>query len=177
MCSVAVNIRAKPESIWSLLTDAEGFPRWNSTVTRIEGDIREGERLRLSVPGTNRTFTPRVSGVVPNERMTWTGGFNPLFKGVRTFKLKLCSDGSTDFVMQEHSPRADVADGEGFITRLRAGVCALRERFEKCRARRSPLRMMAFSDNDGFLWGRASLHARVNDMRFVEFHAGRVFHN
>ncbi|HEV7366235.1 MAG TPA: hypothetical protein VGN76_10355 [Gemmatimonadales bacterium] len=31
------------------------------------------------------TATPTVSGVVPNERMTWTGGFAPVFKGVRTF--------------------------------------------------------------------------------------------
>ena len=84
-----------------LLTDANGFPRWNSTVTRVEGQIREGERLRLHVPGTERTFTPKVSGVVPDERMTWTGGFSPVFKGVRTFELQRCDDGSTEFLMEE----------------------------------------------------------------------------
>ena len=101
VCGVEVNIRASARDIWSLLTDAKGFPRWNSTVTAIEGQIREGERLRVSVPGTARTFTPTVSGVVPNERMTWTGGFAPMFKGVRTFELKPRNDGSTDFVMEE----------------------------------------------------------------------------
>ena len=100
-CGVEVNIQAKPESIWSLLTDANDFPRWNSTVTSIEGQIREGEQLRLRVPGTDRTFTPKVSGVVPCERMTWTGGFTPVFKGVRTFELRPRDDGSTDFAMQE----------------------------------------------------------------------------
>ena len=84
-CGVAVNIRATAESIWKLLTDAKDFPRWNSTVTSIEGEIREGEQLRLHVSGTNRTFTPKVSGVVAGQRMTWTGGFTPVFKGVRTF--------------------------------------------------------------------------------------------
>jgi hypothetical protein len=29
-CGVELNIRAKADRIWSLLTDAEGFPRWNS---------------------------------------------------------------------------------------------------------------------------------------------------
>jgi hypothetical protein len=101
VCGVEVNIRANARDIWRLLTDAKGFPRWNSTVTGIEGQIREGERLRVSVPGTARTFTPTVSGVVPNERMTWTGGFAPMFKGVRTFELKPRNDGSTDFVMEE----------------------------------------------------------------------------
>jgi hypothetical protein len=88
-CGVEIGIRATAEIIWSLLTDAQGFSRWNSTVSGIEGQIREGERLRLRVPGTDRTFTPKVSGVLPNERMTWTGGFAPIFKGVRTFKGSL----------------------------------------------------------------------------------------
>src|SRR5579862_10032881 len=82
-CRVTLDIRASAGRIWSVLTDADGFPRWNSTVTKLEGQISEGERLRVHVPGTSRTFTPRVSGVVPEHRMTWTGGFSPLFKGVR----------------------------------------------------------------------------------------------
>jgi hypothetical protein len=45
VCTVEVNIRASAEAIWSLLTDAEGFLRWKSTVTRIEGRIGEGERI------------------------------------------------------------------------------------------------------------------------------------
>jgi hypothetical protein len=101
VCGVEVNIRAGAPAIWSLLTDAQGFSRWNSTVAGIEGQIREGEGLRLHVPGTDRTFTPKVSGVVPNERMNWTGGFAPMFKGVRTFELRPCNDGSTDFAMVE----------------------------------------------------------------------------
>ena len=100
-CLVEVNIRANAERIWSILIDAKNFPRWNSTITRIEGEIREGERLRLHVPGTDRTFTPLVSDVVPNRRMAWTGGFAPVFKGVRTFELKPRNDGSIDFAMQE----------------------------------------------------------------------------
>ncbi|HTP49663.1 MAG TPA: SRPBCC domain-containing protein [Anaeromyxobacteraceae bacterium] len=101
-CGVAVNIRASAERVWGLLTDARGFPLWNSTVASIEGEIREGNQLRLHVPGTDRTMTPRVSGVVPCERMTWTGGFAPIFKGVRTFALTSRNDGSTDFAMEEH---------------------------------------------------------------------------
>src|SRR5262245_50994338 len=100
-CSVEVNIRARSEIVWGLLTDAAGFPRWNSTVTAIDGSIREGERLKLHVPGTKRTFTPTVSDVVPGKRMVWSDGFNPVFKGVRTFTLNPGGDGATDFVMEE----------------------------------------------------------------------------
>lgn len=100
-CGVEVNIRAPAARVWQLLTDAGGFPEWNSTVTRVEGEIEEGGRLRLHVPGTNRVFTPRVSGVVPARCMTWTGGVAPLFKGVRTFELRPRPDGSTEFAMRE----------------------------------------------------------------------------
>jgi hypothetical protein len=101
VCGVEANIGASAERIWKVLTDAKGFARWNSTVTGIEGEIREGGRLRVSVPGTARAFTPKVSDVVPNQSMTWTGGFAPVFIGVRTFKLKPRNDGSTDFAMEE----------------------------------------------------------------------------
>jgi hypothetical protein len=100
-CRVEVTIKATAATIWSILTDAQGFARWNSTVTGIEGEIREGGRLRIHVPGTDRSFTPTVSGVVSNERMIWAGGFAPIFKGVRTFTLKSRGDGSTDFAMEE----------------------------------------------------------------------------
>jgi len=100
-CRVTTNIRANAKRIWSLLTDAKNFPRWNSTVVSIEGEIQEGARLRLRVPGTARTFSPNVSGIVPNQRMVWTGGFAPLFKGVRTFELNPCDGGSTEFTMNE----------------------------------------------------------------------------
>ena len=100
-CGVEINIQATAEKIWGILTDAKDFPRWNSTVTSIQGDIQEGQQLKINVPGTERAFTPKVSGVVPNERMTWTGGFAPMFKGVRTFELKRRGDGTTDFAMQE----------------------------------------------------------------------------
>jgi hypothetical protein len=98
---VNLNIQAKPERVWSLLTDAERFPTWNSTVTRIEGRIRDGQKLRIHVPGTTRTFAPTVSNFVPNQHMTWTGGFAPMFLGVRTFDLSPRNDGSTDFKMHE----------------------------------------------------------------------------
>jgi hypothetical protein len=61
----------------------------------------EGGRLCIHVPSTNRTFTPKVTDVVANERMTWSGGNAPLFKGVRTFCLKPSAADSAAFVMEE----------------------------------------------------------------------------
>lgn len=100
-CRVAINIHAKPETIWGLLTNAADFPRWNSTVTSIKGSIEEGQKLELRVPISDRTFTPKVTELVPLVRMVWSDGMAPMFKGERVFTLTPRADGSTDFEMVE----------------------------------------------------------------------------
>ncbi|MBZ0119014.1 MAG: SRPBCC domain-containing protein, partial [Sandaracinaceae bacterium] len=100
--AVAVNVRAKPEILWNLLTDAAGFPAWNSTVTSIDGEIAKGNRLALRVPAApERVFKPKVIELEPGRRMVWSDGMAPMFKGVRTFTLEPREDGSTDFTMVE----------------------------------------------------------------------------
>jgi hypothetical protein len=99
--AVAVNIRADASAIWRLLTDAAGFPRWNSTVTSIEGTIAAGQTLTLRVPlAPTRTFKPKVTTFEPPARMVWQEG-NPIFRGARTFSLAARPDGTTDFAMTE----------------------------------------------------------------------------
>jgi hypothetical protein len=101
-CAVRCTIRATPERIWELLTDAPGFTRWNSTVSRIEGTIAPGETLKLEVPAApGRVFKPKVTGFEPGRSMVWSDGFAPMFKGVRTFTLTANDDGTTLFAMKE----------------------------------------------------------------------------
>ncbi|MCA9642292.1 MAG: SRPBCC domain-containing protein [Myxococcales bacterium] len=85
---VEVGIHAEPARIWRLLTDAADFSRWNSTVSSIEGRIAPGEQLKLRVPISDRTFTPKVSAVEEPARMVWSDGTAPFFRGVRTFELE-----------------------------------------------------------------------------------------
>jgi len=101
-CAISVTIAADPSKIWALLTDAKDFPRWNTTVTSIEGEIAEGKALAIKVAAAgDRVFKPKVSNVEPERAMTWSDGFAPMFKGVRTFELVPNADGSTEFVMKE----------------------------------------------------------------------------
>jgi hypothetical protein len=100
--ATAIRVHATPERIWALLTNAADFPRWNSTVTRIEGKIEPGEQLALQVPAApGRTFKPKVTRLEPGREMVWSDGFAPMFKGVRTFTLTPAPDGSTLFSMVE----------------------------------------------------------------------------
>jgi hypothetical protein len=98
----STTIRAEPKAIWALLTDAPGYPAWNTTVDRVEGRIAPGETIKVHVkisPG--RAFPLKVTEMIPAERMTWSGGMPlGLFKGERTFTLTRKSDG-VEFAMRE----------------------------------------------------------------------------
>lgn len=100
--SVRCGIRASAGRIWSFLTNAAAFPRWNSTVTSLEGTIALGQKLALKVPlDAKRTFRPTVTRLDENALMEWSDGMAPMFKGVRRFHLTPQADGSTEFEMHE----------------------------------------------------------------------------
>jgi hypothetical protein len=101
--AVALAIRARAETIWSILTDASGYPEWNSTVEKIVGRIAPREKIALRVkamPG--RSFRLTVAEFEPEQRMVWTGGMPVgLFTGTRTFTLTPKPDGIVVFDMRE----------------------------------------------------------------------------
>lgn len=101
--SVSTSIRATPEAIWRILTDASNYPAWNTTVTKVDGQIAPGEKVTVHAkisPG--RAFPVKVTEFVPGKRMVWSGGMPlGLFKGERTFTLAAQPDGKVEFAMRE----------------------------------------------------------------------------
>jgi hypothetical protein len=99
----STTIRARPETIWALLTDGAGYGLWNSTVEKIEGRIAAGGKVTVyarTAPG--RAFSLRVTEFVPPRRMVWTGGMPlGLFTGTRGYTLNPVSDGEVEFTMRE----------------------------------------------------------------------------
>jgi uncharacterized protein YndB with AHSA1/START domain len=70
--SVQITILADPAIVWALLTRASDFPRWNSTVTSINGEIRQGETIELkSTLDEKRTFKLKIKEFVPEKRLVW----------------------------------------------------------------------------------------------------------
>lgn len=100
--AVGLTIQASPKRLWALLTNAGDFPRWNSTVKKIEGRIAAGEKIKLqAVIAPDRIFNLTVSEFVPEQKMVWRDGMAPMFTGVRTFTLTPSANGATAFTMAE----------------------------------------------------------------------------
>jgi hypothetical protein len=101
-CSIETTIGAQPDVIWRLLTDVAAQARWNSTVSRIAGEVAAGRRLELEVPSApGRVFRPKVARVDAGRSMVWQDGMAPMFRGIRTFTLVPNGDGTTRFAMAE----------------------------------------------------------------------------
>jgi uncharacterized protein YndB with AHSA1/START domain len=98
---VGTTIAAEPDVVWALLTDAEGYPAWNSTVISIDGEIAAGREIELKAKvDPERTFELTVSTFDENRTLVWEDG-GSTFRGVRTFTLTPREDGTTEFRMAE----------------------------------------------------------------------------
>lgn len=95
--SVSINILADRAIVWALLTNAADYPRWNSTVISIEGEISAGSEIILkSTLDESREFKLKVQEIDPKKRLVWGDRM-----GNRTYKI---SDGAGDnvtFAMSE----------------------------------------------------------------------------
>jgi hypothetical protein len=89
--------------LWDLLTDAAGWPDWNTTVTRVDGRIALGEKVTVHVKAApGRAFPVKVVAFEPPFHMVWQGGLPfGLFKGTRTYSLRPSGPEETAFDMRE----------------------------------------------------------------------------
>lgn len=95
--SVSIRIQAAPAIVWALLTHAADFPRWNSTVVSVEGDIRQGQKIKLkSTLDEKRTFNLQVKEFEPERRLVWGDGM-----GNRVYTLSPEGNNTLRFTMTE----------------------------------------------------------------------------
>lgn len=102
-----VLIKAKPATVWAVLTDFESFPQWNPFIHAISGDKEMGAQLAVTIKppdGKALTFKPRVLAFRENEELRWKGKllFRGLFDGEHYFRLTEKEDGSTSFIQGEN---------------------------------------------------------------------------
>jgi hypothetical protein len=101
-----IEIGAKPERVWQVLTDLASYSDWNPFITRAEGTARTGERLTLHMQppgGRVMTFRPTVLEADPGRRLRWLGHlFVPgLFDGEHRFTIEPLGEHRVRLVQQE----------------------------------------------------------------------------
>ena len=80
-----------------MLTNASDYPRWNSTVISIDGNIALGETIKLkSILDTKRIFKLKVKEFESEKRLVWGDG-----QGSRIFMITENVNGTVTFSMTE----------------------------------------------------------------------------
>ena len=128
-------IDAPVDVVWSVLTSGESYPEWDSGVTRVEGRIVGGGKIKVFAEiSPDRAFPVKVALQEP-EKMTWTGGMPlGLFKGVRTFTLEATESGTKFHTREEFTGpllgmiSRSMPDLQPSFDRLAAGLKAESER-------------------------------------------------
>lgn len=99
-------IDANMHTIWKALIDFKNYDKWNTFITRIDGDPVIGNSLSVTIapPGLkSNTFNPTVTVINPNFEIRWVGKllFEWIFRGEHYFLLEKINDNTTRLIHGE----------------------------------------------------------------------------
>ncbi|MBZ5794477.1 SRPBCC domain-containing protein [Burkholderia contaminans] len=87
-----------PADVWEVVSNSAAYSDWNTFITRVDGDFREGAAIRI-VLGTgpeSMVFKPTVLLVRPNRDLCWRGSvwFRGIFDGTHCIHLTAVTGGT-----------------------------------------------------------------------------------
>jgi hypothetical protein len=105
--SHTIEIEASPAEVWAILTDSASFRAWNPFIHSLDGELRTGAKLSVTVqpPGhRSSTFHPTVLAAVPARELRWIGRvlIPGIFDGEHGFLLEPTATGHTRLTQMEH---------------------------------------------------------------------------
>lgn len=130
--TTTIELDATAEEVWDTLTDTAAYPRWNPFITRLDGTLEVGNRIRVRIAppgGKPITFRPTVTNVEPRHRLAWLGRLliPGLFDGAHCFTLQPTDDGRTRLVHSESFRGVLVWFSRGLVENTTAGFEAMNE--------------------------------------------------
>src|SRR5918994_2016142 len=137
--SRSVEVDAPPQRVWGELADTASYPGWNPFIKRLEGELREGERIEGEIEppdGRAITFKPTVIAVTPNRELRWLGHLlvRGLFDGEHRFEIEDLGDGRSRLTQSERFAGVLVRPFGGTLAKTERGFEAmnrdLKERVE-----------------------------------------------
>ncbi|WP_338340584.1 SRPBCC domain-containing protein [Burkholderia vietnamiensis] len=87
-----------PADVWKVVSNSTAYPDWNPFITRVDGEFREGETIRI-VLGTGpdaMIFNPTVLIVHPEQDLCWRGSvwIRGVFDGTHCIHLTAVTGGT-----------------------------------------------------------------------------------
>lgn len=87
-----------PADVWKVVSTSAAYPDWNPFITRVDGDFRTGETIRivLGVGPDSMVFKPTVLVVHPDHDLCWRGSvwIRGIFDGTHCIHLTAVTGGT-----------------------------------------------------------------------------------
>ena len=101
-----IEINSSPQAVWDILTDFSNYPQWNPILTKVVGQLSIGNKLEIhltTVGGKSRIYHPKITKIIPNQELRWTGKFflPQIFSGERIFLIEQISHDKINFINKE----------------------------------------------------------------------------
>ena len=84
--------------VWNVVSDSTAYPDWNPFITRVDGDFREGETIRIVLGNgpDSMVFKPTVLVVRPEQDLCWRGSvlIRGVFDGTHCIHLTAVTGGT-----------------------------------------------------------------------------------
>ncbi len=101
-----IEICARAETVWELLTDFAAYPVWNPFIRKASGEVREGAVLEVTFQTADYgeiTFHPLVLNVDPKRELRWQGRIwiTGLLDGEHIFQIEELAKERVRFIQRE----------------------------------------------------------------------------
>ncbi|HJT83092.1 MAG TPA: SRPBCC domain-containing protein [Nitrososphaeraceae archaeon] len=101
-----IEINSSPQAVWDILTDFSNYPQWNPILTKVVGQLLIDNKLEIhitTIGGKSRIYHPKITKIVPNQELRWTGKFflPQIFSGERIFLIEKVFNDKIKFVNKE----------------------------------------------------------------------------
>ena len=104
--NAAIEIDAPAETVWRVVADTTRYHEWNPTIRALEGELKEGGRIHVTIEAPGRkpiTFKARVHRLDPGRELRWRGRwFVPgVFDGEHALTVEALEGGRARFRSHE----------------------------------------------------------------------------
>ena len=100
----AIIINSPATTVWEALTDFTAYPDWNPIVGKMEGEMKEGNRISTFIVPLNKTYYPIIMSYKVNKELVWLGaqGAKFLMAGKHYYRLEKISEIQTKLLHGEY---------------------------------------------------------------------------
>jgi len=98
-----ITIKASPDKVWSVLTQMEGYPKWNPVMELIDGTVQEGNKVKYRFTQDEKSISEisaSVVQIIPKKLLNQKGGIPLLLTFNHRYMLEPLGN-STKIIIHE----------------------------------------------------------------------------